>query len=54
MAAKACYYIGALSLLRSKPDEAASWFREAAEMCGEASGQWWWVAARAELKSLPR
>ena len=48
------YYIGALSLLQNKPDEAASWFRQAAELCGEASGRWWWVAARAELKTLSR
>ena len=48
------YYIGALSLLQNRPDEAASWFRQAAEMCGEASGRWWWAAARAELKGLGR
>ena len=48
------YYIGALSLLQNKPDEAASWFRQAAERCGEASGRWWWAAARAELKGLGR
>ncbi len=48
------YYIGALSLLQHKPDEAASWFRQTAELCNEASGRWWWAAARAELRSLPR
>ncbi|MGO9487045.1 MAG: tetratricopeptide repeat protein [Rhodomicrobium sp.] len=48
------YYIGALSLLQNKPDEAASWFRQTAERCNEASGRWWWAAARAELKSLAR
>ena len=48
------YYIGALSLLQNKPDEAASWFRQATELCSEASGRWWWVAARAELKGLAR
>ncbi len=48
------YYIGALSLLQHKPDEAASWFRQAAEICSEASGQWWWAAARAELKRPAR
>jgi lipoprotein NlpI len=48
------YYIGALSLLQNKPDEAASSFQQAAGLCGEASGRWWWVAARAELKGLGR
>jgi lipoprotein NlpI len=48
------YYIGALSLLQNKPEEAASWFRQAAEICSEASGRWWWAAARAELKGLAR
>jgi lipoprotein NlpI len=48
------YYIGALSLLQNKPEEAASWFRQAAGLCSEASGRWWWAAARAELKGLGR
>jgi lipoprotein NlpI len=48
------YYVGALSLLQNKPEEAASWFRQTAERCDDAAGRWWWAAARAELKSLSR
>jgi lipoprotein NlpI len=48
------YYIGALNLLQNKPDEAASWFRQTVERCSDAAGRWWWAAARAELRGLPR
>ncbi len=47
------YFIGALNLLQKKPDEAASWFEQAAGRCGDAAGRWWFVSARAELKGLP-
>jgi lipoprotein NlpI len=47
------YFIGALNLLRKKPEEAASWFEQAAGICDGAAGRWWFVSARAELKTLP-
>ncbi len=46
------YFIGALNLLQKKPDEAASWFKQAAGKCDDAAGRWWFVSARAELKGL--
>ena len=48
------YFIGALNLLQHKPEEAASWFKQAAGKCDDAAGRWRFVSAHAELKALAR